>query len=575
MKHFINGVLISPRNIDSIGFKTDFSDSINSVIGRELAINVEELTLPNEAKDIINSWIATNGVFQGIPYQIELNNTKLEYYIDLTESTKYRDNEIIVKIKRRKDYDNFLELAKGTSFDILKNRGVNFQYIDVPYIIVPENQVELGVTLSLSIFVMSKAIIDEINKLSEILAEITTSIIPSVGAGVVVNVGAIALALIKATLHATYLLLLIAMLKKLADQLKELIFPKIRYFKACKVKELLEKSCLYYGFKFKSTLLDNLSGLTILPVPIVKEKYKGFKSIFNFIANDLNFAFTKGHPSGQDVCSSLWSLIEILENQFNAKTRIVNGVVQLERRDYWKNIASTQILSSLTLQNKRMNEYELNVFDTWKRYYLHYNVDYADKFTIDKFDNTDIEISTEPTKVLDIDLITIKGLQDRNIPFSLGVRKDTLNWIEKRVKDLFKLVDKISNSSYSSIITNRLGVLTISNQFYGNTKLLYCDSNGKQTNDYLNKIGSVALWNNYHYINEISRNGYKIKSNVKILMNESLFVNLLNNNWVEIDGKICEILTLEYKDRDSYATITYKEPYDYASLHTKTIRIDA
>lgn len=574
MKHFINGVEISPRNIDSIGFKTDFSDNINSTIGRELAINVDELTLPNEAKDIIAQWENTNGIFQGIPYNIQLGNTNLQYYIDLTEPTKYKDNETIVKIKRRKDYDNFLELAKGTSFDLLKNRGVNFQYIDIPYIIVPPNQVELGVTLSLSIFVISKTIIDELNKLSELLSEITTSIIPSVGAGVVVNVGAIALALIKVTLHVAYLLLLTSMLIKLVEQLKELIFPKIRKFKGINVKELLVKSCDYYGYKFSSTLLDSLSGLTILPVPIVKEKYKGFKSIFNYIANDLNFAFTKGHPSGQDVCATIWTLIEILENQFNAKTRIVNGVVQLERRDYWKNKANTQILSSLTLQDKRMNEFELNVFDSWKRYYIHYQVDYADQFTLDSFDNTDIEISTEPTNIIDKDLITIKGLQDRNIVFSLGVRKEKLNFLEKRVKDLFSLVDKIANTSYSSIITNRLGVLTISNQFYGNTKLLYCDSSGKQTNDYLNKIGAVALWNNFHYINEISRNSYKIKSNVKILMNESLFVNLLNNNWVEIDGKVCEILTLEYKDRESLATITYKEPFDYASKHTNTIRID-
>lgn len=574
MKHFINGVSISPRNIDSIGFKTDFSDSINSTIGRELALNVEELTLPNEAKDIINNWVSTNGVFQGLPYQIDMNGTKIEYYIDLTEPTKYRDNEIVVKVKRRKDYDNFLELAKGTSFDLLKNNGVNFNFINIPYLIIPPNQVELGITLELSIFVMSKAIIDEINKLSELIAEVTTSIILAVGIGAVSVIGAIALAIIKVALHVAYLLLLIAMLIKLVQQLKELIFPKVRNFKGIKVKELLEKSCNYYNYQFKSTLLDSLPGLAILPVPIVKEKYKGFKSVFNFVANDLNFAFTKGYPSGQDVCYTIWTLIEILENQFNAKTRIVNGVVYLERRDYWQQKANTQILSSLTIQNKRINEYELNVFDTWKRYYLHYNVDYADQFTLDKFDDTDIEISTEPTNVIDKDLITIKGLQDRNIPFSLGVRKDTYTFIEKRVKDLFKLIDKIAKTSFSSIITNRLGVLTISNQFYGNTKLLYVDSSGKQTSDYLDKIGAVALWNNYHYINEISRNSYKIKSNVKILMNESLFVNLLNNNFVEIDGKVCEILTIEYKDRDSYALITYKEPYDYASKHTKTIRLD-
>lgn len=576
MKHYLNGIEVSPRNLHQIGFRSTWSDnvSVDDKGDRELNLNVDSIVLPNEGKEIIQNWITQKGVFEGIPYDIHMNNgTVLKYYVDLIDGAKYRDRDITVKIKRRKAFDNFYQLARDTSFDLFKVKGVNYNIFDVPYIIIPQNQVELGVTLSISIFVMSKTIIEEIRKTSELIAEQINSLIPSVGVGVVVNVGAIALAIIKITLQIAYVIALIIALKKLLDQLRELIFPKVRNFKACKVKDLISQSCAYYGYTFQSTLLDNLSGLTILPVPLVKGKRKGFKSIFDYIQNDLNYAFTKGYPTGQDTTPTLWSLIEEMEKTFNAKCKVINGVVRLERIDYWKNNTNTNINVSLTLQDSRQDEYELNTFDTWKRYYIHLQPDYADQFTLDNYDNVDNEQSTEPVNILNKDLVCVKGLNDRNINFAQGSRKTKLNWLEKRVRDLFKLVDKLANTSYASQINDRVGVLTISNQFYGVTKLLYTVG-GKQPVNYLDYVGAKGLWDNYHNINQIQNNGYKIKENVKCLMNEELFVNLLTNNWVLIDGKKCEILSLEYKENDSYATITFREPYNYALGKVNTLEID-
>jgi hypothetical protein len=116
-------------------------------------------------------------------------------------------------------------------------------------------------------------------------------------------------------------------------------------------------------------------------------------------------------------------------------------------------------------------------------------------------------------------------------------------------------------------------VLIVSQQYFVNTKLLYT-SNGKQLENYIDKIGASALWYNHHYLSQIQLNGYKIKEFVKILMNDENFVNLLNNNWANINGKICELLQLEYKDMESYATISYKEPFDYSSKFLTTTIIN-
>lgn len=582
MRHFINGVEITPRNIEAIGFISNWTDSTSASDKdhKDLSLNVDTIILPNEGKREVENWLSTMGSFAGIPYQVQLSNgTKIDYYVDLTEQPIYKDYECEVKIKRLKNQDNFYEQAQGTSFDYLAHtKKATFNYIDVPYIIVPNNQAEMGISLSISLFVMVKALEEAILKIAELTAELTADIIPDIGVGV----GAVVVAkpwdiikdAVKLALQIAYSILLIVAIKKLADQLSELIFPKVRNFKACKVKELLEKSCKSFGYKFKSSLLENLDGLTILPVPLTKSRYNGKnlkKYVVDFTANDLDFAFTKGHPTGSDSVSSVWQLVQAIETTFNAKCRVSNGLVEIERVDYWKNIATNQVTTSLALQDSRQDKYTFNTHESWKRCYIHYQPDYSDYHTLDNFDVTDFEASTESIQNSYND--NIKGLRDISIPFSLGRRKETLNWVEQRAKDLFTVIDSICSTSYTSLITDRLGVLIIGQQYFVNTKLLYT-TNGKQLENYIDKIGASSLWSNYHYLSQIQLNGYKIKESVKILMNDENFVNLLNNNWAVINGKICELLNLEYKNMESFATISYKEPFDYSSKFLTTTVIN-
>jgi len=577
MKHFLNGVEISPRNIDDIGFVTNWSSNVSNVTlnDRDLELTTDTLILPNEGKKIINDWIANNGIFVGIPYFVTLqNNAVLKFYIDLSDNPVFKDNEVEVKIKRDRHFDNFFEQASANSFEYLAFIGVAFNYIEIPYIITPPNITEMAITLSLYSFVMGKSIVDAFLKTGELLAEGIAAIIPSVGLGVVVNVGAILLIALKLVLQIAYTILLIVMLKKLGDQIGALIFPKVRNFKACKVSELISKSCSHFGYNFKSSLLSKLDGLTVLPVPISKPKYKGKnlkKSALDYYANELNFAFTKGHPSAMDSISNCWDLIKSIETMFNAKCVVRDGTVYIERKDYWKNIATTKTVSSLALQDSRQDKYSFNVNDSWKRYYIHYNIDQMDFTTIDGFDYSDFEASTE--LLTNSDLKLIKGLEDRQIPYALATRKNELNKIENFVKVIFSLIDKLAKTSYASTVNNRIGVMVITSQYFTQTKMMYT-VNGKQPQNYYDIIGAPKLWENYHSINQIQFNGNKIKDSVKVLMNDENFVNLLNNNYTEIDGVVCEVLRCEYKPNSSSALISFKQPYDYASKFVTTIVIN-
>ena len=273
------------------------------------------------------------------------------------------------------------------------------------------------------------------------------------------------------------------------------------------------------------------------------------------------------------------SLFDALETQFNGRTKVRNGLVEFEVRNYWQDLTSAQILPALNLQNDRVGAYSFNVEDIWKRYFIHYQTDQSDVHTLDFFDPTDAEYSTEANNIVNADLVTIKGLNDVNIPFALGVRKNSLNFMEKRAKSLFEVVDEIvnafgGNGNFASQITNRIGVMQISQQFFVQSKFLFTIG-GKQPANYADLLRASTIYNNYHKINEITINDYKIISDAPVRLNSEDFVNLLDNNYAEINGVVCEILTIQYIDEESKAVISYKEPFNYANGKVSIITINS
>jgi hypothetical protein len=571
MRHYLNGIEVAPRNILNIGVESDFTDR-----PEYLEVDTDRIILPRESLNIIQQHLATYGPFEGIPYQMVTNGGDiLEYYVDLQDETLFRDYEIEVKIKRRKGKGYFFDRADGTTFELMAKKGVVFSTVDVDYIIIQDNAVETAIGLGVSIYVLTKDIIEQINALAQTINTIIDSVTPESGAGLTFDPAEIATLVVKALIQIGILVLTLVALIKMVQQFFELLFPKVRQFQAAKFKELCTKGCSYLGFQFSSTLLDSLPGLTCLPVPLVKDK----DSFWDFLQNDLNFAFTKGYPTASDSTPTLGSLLTALENWFNARTTVRNGIVHLERRDYFQDLATQQLLPALKIQDKRSNEYRYNTEEIWKRYYIHYQVDFSDLFTVDFYDPTDAEYSTEPVLVGNQDLVSIRGLNEVNIPFALGVRKGGLNWLENFAKDFFEVADEIinalgGNGNYASQIEGRVGVMQVSQQFYSTTKALYIVGT-KQPETYVDIMAAGKIYQNYHAINQIAVNDYKIFSDVPVRLSGTEFVNLLDNNFAVIDGVACEVLNIKFKDEQSSALITYKQPFDWADGKTTVLTIDS
>jgi hypothetical protein len=571
MRHFLNEIEITPRNREVIGVVSDFTDN-----PEVLKVNVDTIILPREAYDIVKDHINTIGLFEGIPYRVQMaNGISLDYYVDLTSAPVFRSYECELKIKRRRANDNFFDNANGTSFELLLAKGVVFPTFKVPYLIIKDNQAELAIMLSIALYNMVQASIAAIQNLSATISGGVAAFTPSVGAtGPVINIGPIISYFLNIAIQVIYVASLLIAITEMAIRLFELIFPKVRNLLGCKVKDLIEQGCNYLGFTLDSTLLST-ENWTVLPVPLVR----GRKGIFKFIPDDLISPFNKGVPSSSDTVSTLGSLIKAVEDTFNARTKVINGIVQIERRDYWDAVAINNIIPAMVIQADRQDEFSYNPEDVWKRYYIHYQLDQMDLNTMDElYDIHDAEYSTEPVNVLNADLVTIKGLNDVAPPFALGQRKDALNWLEKLAKGLFEVIDAITGlfgggTNLVAKIEGRVGVLVISQNFFAVTKLLYT-INGKQPANFKDIVSAKGLWQNYHYINQIALNSWKIKSDVRLRIMEEDFVTLLNNNWIEMDGVNCEILRLEWIDEKSLATLTYRIPDNFANGKVSTLVIN-
>jgi len=580
MRHLLNGIEVSPRNRDSIGVVSDFTGNPDV-----LSLNVDSVILPREANQYIKTWIQNNGLFLGIPYTVEMDgNITLDYYIDLSDSAAkpiVRQHEIEVKLKRRNGSDSFWEKARGTSFDlIVKERGPNyFDAKRVGYIVVRDDAAMMALQLSTSIFIMTVQLYNAIKDFADRGVETGTSPL---------------MAALKWAIQIIYWISLLSAIITLMSQLFPILFPRIKYFKGLYYSEIFNKGCQFLGYTAlpSDTIFSVQPGWFTLPVPLNEDN----DSFFDGISNDLADPKNKPTCSASDTTPTFGAWLDEVLKQFNAKLFIdsVNKTVRIERRDWLDSQTSLQIDPALNIQPERDEQFTYNTEETWKRYYMAYTLDYTDTHTVDgkMFARHQAEYSTEnnvPTT--NADLVTIKGLNEVRINFAMGAPKGKLSFIELLAIPFCVLVDTVTiafasfgvgnGTNYYAQILDRVNVLKVSNEYFGITKSLYvkqAPAGGNKvsldTQFYDTRYSATALWNNYHYINFIANNDYIIHEEARIRLRQSQFVSLQNSNFIFTNNKWCEVLRIEWIDEKSAATITYKEPLDWANGKVRLEKIN-
>ena len=429
-------------------------------------------------------------------------------------------------------------------------------------------------TLSLSLFIMTKELISAAKEIGESYADLLN-----------VSPGGILSAAAKLVLRIIYFAALFAAAIQYLIELMNLLFPPKKYLYGCYYRELIFKACKYIGYDLESSLFDTDSGWFILPVPINR---KNTDSIFETIFKNLTNNFNSGYPTASDTVGLVGQFFDECEKQFNARFFVNGNKVNFQRRDWLANTATLVMQPALNMQSDRDQSLTYNTEDAWRRYYIHYATDFSDLNTVEgiNYQYSDAEYSCENSvSGANVDLVTIKGLNEVGINMSMGFNKDKLNLIEITAHALATYWDNLTNvitfgngTNYAAQIGSRVDALKLSQQYFSTTKSLYVYDRPNNTvlinQNYDLNNSATALWNKYHYINQIQLNQFEIIENARTRISSQDFVNLQSNNYAFIENQICEILKMTWIDEKSYCEITYRRPGTWATNKVITVKIN-
>ena len=224
MRHFIKGKEITPRNLFDIGIKIDFQSKAD-----EVQVTTDSLLLPREAKTLVNQHIDDTGLFEGIPYGVQMDNgINLDYYIDLTDEHLIEDNQVQCRIKLKNNHDDFYDRADGLSFSLI-NSNMPIPSVKIEYIVLPADKEGLAISSFIAIYSVSIAIAQQAKETSESVKEFSSID----GFGAIISAG------LKVVLNAVFFAILVYEATKLWENIKGLLNPPIRKGKANLVVDLI------------------------------------------------------------------------------------------------------------------------------------------------------------------------------------------------------------------------------------------------------------------------------------------------------------------------------------------------
>lgn len=549
IRYYLNGIECNPANKDSVEYTFDFTD--RKV--RELELSVDALTFVREDFTAVKEWKALYGRFVGMPLDIVYSNgTTIKYILDFQDES-YRETlrSVTVKLKRYKGIDNFFDDANGLSFGSITWQASDF--VNVDYVVIAPDQLPYFISLAFGIFNLAQELVNAVKESVDASTELIKAVVP-VGAPIPgPDWGAIIIVAIRTISRIIWTLLIIIALIKLIVEMINIVFPQIRQFKACTVKRLVEKGCAHLNYTLSSTLLNSLDKLVICPVPLKEKDPTLWKEIFA----PMSLAFTNGYPSFRDTTPLFGQLLEQIETIFNAKTKVVNGVVTIENEIFFEQAANGNILKAFNDQAGLNSENTWNTEDIFKRLVAFYQTDTADINTFDDTKGTLAEISSEVVTTPDVNLNMIKGVDNINIAFARGTRKGELTLFEKEVKQLAKAIDIFTGGNASAQIDARKDVMQISSQYFEKSKLLWM--NGTKLHSNQNAVLScINIINNYHSNRFIQNNQKDVVENMPVALTESEIFNILLNNFVTLNsGEVAEIRRLTWSEREHMANIDY------------------
>lgn len=534
-------------------------------------ISTTEFEFVNEFAESISEWISGGltgglGIFEGIPLSVQISGSNPSYlafdgYMDMTDEFEIVNPTTIKgKIKKDNGLQNLNDLASGLTWQYLYEEGIlNDSDMEwIPYVIEKEFDVVAFLLLVLAIYSTTVILIDLIKEIAQSLASGITSAI------------LFALDVIYAGL------LLVSLISMINDFVKMLIQP-IKYTRGIRLRTLLRIGAGHLGYTYQTSIFEiEENKIVLLPS---KDSIDEDDNAQKQRAGILIFQNGVGFPNARDYGYTFGEILALVNKTFNAKIGLKNGVIQQHSLNspYWLSQSTFQ-MPDILLERKKYNTDELS-----SNFLLTFTPDSQDKNVIENYKGTSYEVITTPISTSNTKNVSLKGLEEVEIPYALGIRKTKTNFIEDFMDGLVNITQSLINAISNLVggnnttppIPSRIGVLKMETDFLNVPKMLFLKENGKLPTDYLNKWSAKVLWEKYHSQKSFVGNNFTdtnqwiLYEGVRIPFGFTDFLSLIDNSYFyDMNGNKGQVIKIEWNVSNDYAVVDYK----INEIYTKNLK---
>lgn len=557
MKHLLDGLDVTPKNIDEIEIIIDKTNEGNNV-----SLNLTQLIFVNEAKKKIEEYISSHGYFRGIPYQIKLDNGFLmEYFLDQSDEFKIQDYQIEASVKKRFSNIQFWEIVDSTSFDSINITAYDSENITIGRAVVTVDQ-------HLEILILLEKLSGLIRDALAYAYDLGNFIAAASGVGTWIY------AIIMIAVLAAKLVGLIGRVYAFVLEVSQFVNPQIENINVITIRNLIKTSLFILGKNVNDTnFLDQFGDIAYVGTCNKSQLALSSNQYGAFSASNLNVYLPVGYPTARDYFdgakydfTSVGGFLRWFMASFNAKIKIINDdTIEFHRRDYIDGVVGN-ITTGLTIQSTRVNEETPNTNENWARCMVQYSLDASEYYTSYMFD-----LGVNETRVGDITgsglvdgLNLVKGYKKIDLMFAQGFAYQKQPDIHKNFMELAKT--QLSYfGSYSPVEDYIYGtfshenILVTSHYSYKVPKIVRIIGDNKIT-----QFTTQEIYDEYHDIDFLPNNSYMIHTAEFFECNDDIFVDLYNNDYAEINGEVCQVLRVTYKPLSKKASLIYKKPSNYA-----------
>ncbi|NRA49131.1 MAG: hypothetical protein HRU12_08345 [Phaeodactylibacter sp.] len=484
-----------------------------------------------------------------MPYRLEADDTGqsitgFDGFVELSTAVLNREScRIEASIKKSDGLNTVFERLAAIDFAFLEEKGAigNSDYLTIEYVVEqPFNLID-QVILFGQVYALTATFIDNLFKIQKAAADFAGHL----AGGVSGSAGAAIFAALQLVALIAYQASILAQIIALGNQVVNTYLQPRRQAKTASLRTLIDKMFGFYGYTVETTL--PLDRYYYLPsnTNYDRPNFEGFIGVTG--------GPTRGYPSISDRGYNCFELLQIVKDLFKTHEAVVNGVVQIHNVEssYWRRTSTFKLVDILS------QAYRINSDEAVANTSFTFQADYQEDFTLSEFVGSAALASLEYAGNGQI-----KGNKRIDIPLALGSRKDDLTAFERVLKSFLETVDTIAdvfgkNPRLSNRVSDKVGLLRVSNNNYSVPKLLYL-SGGKLPQDHRSKSSAKFFYDTYHKSSSFAAYQKQIFEGVKVPMRLDDFNKILDNSFFTThDGKEGRILKVDWTTNQDFANIDY------------------